>query len=179
MMHPLVKFFSELPLFSGLSVEELNDLLRCIQPVSYQPNDVIFRQGDTGDAAYVVQSGTVAIYVRHPRHGRVLVTDLERGDVIGELALLDNGPRSASAIASNVCELIRIDSKEFNELRAALRPAPYKLMRGIALTICERLRDTNNRVTGILEADSGKEEVSSEISEPTHWFRKLLPRSKR
>jgi CRP/FNR family transcriptional regulator, cyclic AMP receptor protein len=178
MIHPMVKFFSELPLFSGLSVMELNDLLRCIQPVTFSANQTIFRQGDQGDAAYVVQAGKISIYVRHPTHGRVWVTDLFRGEVIGELALLDNAPRSATAVAAEPCELIRIDAAEFSDLRTSLRPAPYKLMRGITLTICERLRETNRRVTAIMDSKPLENTLDSESSDTRGWLKKLLSREK-
>ena len=60
MAHPLQAFFGKIKLFSSLSGDELNDLLRAIRPVQYSAGERLFTEGDPGDAAYVIESGELA-----------------------------------------------------------------------------------------------------------------------
>lgn len=76
--------------------------------VSYPAGTVIFKQGDLGKTMYVVKDGEVAVKV-----GDQVIQTHGPGHVFGEMALIDNSPRSASAIASSDCELIAIDESRF------------------------------------------------------------------
>ncbi len=77
----------------------------------FSASDVIFQEGMPGDFAYVVQSGTVDLFI-----GGRLVESVGPDGLIGELALIDQEPRSADAIARTDCALVPIDQKRFNEL---------------------------------------------------------------
>lgn len=77
----------------------------------FKASDVIFHEGSPGDFAYVVQSGTVDLYI-----GGRLVESVGPDGLIGELALIDQEPRSADAIARTDCALVPIDQSRFNEL---------------------------------------------------------------
>lgn len=77
----------------------------------FRASDVIFKEGAPGDVAYVVQSGTVDLYI-----GGRLVESVGPDGLIGELALIDQEPRSADAIARTDCALVPIDQARFNEL---------------------------------------------------------------
>jgi len=73
--------------------------------------EVIFAQGDPGDVMYVVVEGQAQIMV----DGKLLET-VRTGGILGEMALIDAGPRSASAIAKTQCVLVPIDEKRFSDL---------------------------------------------------------------
>jgi CRP-like cAMP-binding protein len=72
---------------------------------------VIFAQGDPGDVMYVVVEGQAQVMV----DGKLLET-VRTGGILGEMALIDAGPRSASAIAKTQCVLVPIDEKRFSDL---------------------------------------------------------------
>ncbi|MCA9539215.1 MAG: cyclic nucleotide-binding domain-containing protein [Myxococcales bacterium] len=145
MTHPLQAFFQRIKLFSTLTGDELNELLRAIQPAQFAAGRTIFREGDPADAAYVIESGRVEILT-----GRgvdeVRVAELGPGDVLGELALLDGARRSAGARAVDQVSTFRIDKNEFDFLRRNLRPAAFKVIRSITGTLCDRLRETNAQI---------------------------------
>jgi CRP/FNR family cyclic AMP-dependent transcriptional regulator len=76
--------------------------------VTFAVGETIFEEGQFGDKMYIIQEGTVEIYA----HGK-LVETAQTGTAIGEMALIDNEPRSASAIAKTEARLVPIDQKRF------------------------------------------------------------------
>lgn len=76
--------------------------------VSYSVGQVIFQEGEPGDLMYVVQAGKVSIH-----RNDTPIDMAEPGDIIGEMALIDERPRSATAIAATDCTLVPIDEQRF------------------------------------------------------------------
>lgn len=150
MSKALVAFFRRIELFRSLNEEELTELLRAIRPVGAAPGEVLFREGDVGDGAYAIESGRIEILARGAGDHEVQVAVLGPGDVLGELSLLDGAPRSATARAMDKASLFRLDKTEFDFLRRNLRPAAYKVIRTISMTLCDRLRDTNSRLRTLM-----------------------------
>ena len=91
----------------------------------------IFREGESGDFMYVVVEGEVDLFI----HDR-LVESLRAGGVLGEMALIDHTPRSASAVARTDCRLVAIDERRFKFLVQQTPNFSLQLMRVIA----DRLR---------------------------------------
>lgn len=151
MTHPLASFFSKIPIFSDLSDEELNDLLRGVTPMNLKAGEILFREGGTADAFFVVQEGNLQIYARSNKGKQVLVSTLGPGEVLGEMAVLDPAPRSATVRSQTASTLLRMDRSEFDYLRTNFRPAAYKVIRSICHTLCERLRTTNAEIARLAE----------------------------
>jgi CRP/FNR family transcriptional regulator, cyclic AMP receptor protein len=95
---------------------------------------VIFRQGDVGDSMYAVVEGSVEII----SHG-VTVEVIETGGIVGELALIDNSPRSATAVARTDARLAHINRERFTEL---VRNHPTFALR-VMQVMAARLRHTD------------------------------------
>jgi CRP-like cAMP-binding protein len=83
--------------------------------------EIIFAEGAAGDAAYFVRSGSVDIVGKGYDGGRRLLNHVRRGEVFGEMALIDQQGRVAAAVAAEACELILIPS---DEIASLLREAP-------------------------------------------------------
>lgn len=175
-MHPLQQFFGQIPLFSRLSGEELNEILRGIQPVSLRAGQRLFTQGDPGDAAYVVQSGEIEIFTEPAGH-EVAIATLGANEVLGELSLIDGTPRSASARAVQATELFRLDKSEFDFLRRNMRPEAYKLMRGITRSLCERIRETNEHIADLISGERPESAPPKQVP-ARHWIARMLTRGK-
>ncbi len=139
-------FFGGIRLFSELGPDELNDLLRAMRPAEFASGHTVFHQGDEADSAYVVQEGQLEVLLIDDAK-ELFVATLGPGDIFGELALLGSDIRSATIRAKNQCTLFRIDQTEFDFLRRNLRPAAFKLIRTIAMTLCVRVRQTNQQIT--------------------------------
>ena len=100
-------------------------------PVRYAAGDVIFAEGDKGDAMFVVRTGEVTI----ERGGRVMET-LSGGGVFGEMALIDGSPRSATVRAKTDCEVAPINEKTFLFL---VHETPFFAI-AVMRTLADRLR---------------------------------------
>ncbi|CAM9492819.1 unnamed protein product [Chrysoparadoxa australica] len=95
----------------GLSVDSIKDLMSSIGSIHYQPGDYIFRQGDPGDYLYFLNSGKVDILVTNESEGKEVVhkvTSLGSGQMFGEAAVLNSGPRSASVRCTTPVQAVRI-----------------------------------------------------------------------
>jgi CRP/FNR family cyclic AMP-dependent transcriptional regulator len=149
--HPLAPFFKKIPLFAGLSGDELNEILSGIRSQSLGDGKVLFSEGEPGDAAYVVESGVVEVWAQMDGGDEISVATLQSGEVIGELALIDGARRNATIRAVKDTQLLRIDKVEFDFLRRNSRPAAFKLIRAITQVVCARLRETNEQISAILE----------------------------
>ncbi|MEX0851759.1 MAG: Crp/Fnr family transcriptional regulator [Bauldia sp.] len=129
-------------LFNGLDVDEIRRLSGIARHSALAPSAVLFDQGDESDGLYVVISGIVRIYLVSQDGREATINLAEAGEVIGEMALLDGLPRSASAAALTEAALIFIPRDAFLDLL----DGSAKLARQIILTLCERLRATNAQV---------------------------------
>lgn len=79
----------------------------------FKKDEIIFHQGDPGNALYVVHTGLIGVFVTSEDGGEILLATLAPGDSLGELALVDGGPRSASARAIEASELLTLSHTEF------------------------------------------------------------------
>ncbi|MBN1485669.1 MAG: Crp/Fnr family transcriptional regulator [Chloroflexia bacterium] len=93
------RFLTHIPIFAGMEEEELARIAADMQRKRCRAGENLFYQGDRGDALYIVESGLVRIYVLSEEGQEVSVVLCSRGDFFGELALLDEEPRSATAVA--------------------------------------------------------------------------------
>ena len=122
------------PVFSKLRSEDLAVLARVAEIESFDTGHVIFAEGEMGDALFVVVRGSVEIR----REGRTLAT-LGKGEAFGEMAVLDAGPRSATAIAKEPTEALRIGSEAFYDVLHE----QVEIAEGIIRTLSARLREAN------------------------------------
>jgi CRP/FNR family cyclic AMP-dependent transcriptional regulator len=110
------------PLFAGLDKKELQSLSKSCQERKYAPGTVIIKQGDTGVGLYIISEGHVKITrENNPDRVEVELDTAGPGDVLGEMALLDDLPRSANVIATDNVTAILLPVWEF---RSALRGNP-------------------------------------------------------
>jgi uncharacterized membrane protein len=105
-----------IPLFSLMDDQELLELSKHLEEKHYFAGQLVFKAGDPGDAMYIVQSGKVELFMQDSSDSRVSLAFIESGDLFGELSLLDNQPRSASAIAVEKTHLLIIDREDLQLL---------------------------------------------------------------
>jgi CRP/FNR family transcriptional regulator, cyclic AMP receptor protein len=130
-------------LFRRLEPDELERLATRVEHVTFAPGESIFMENDKGDALYVVDSGSVRIWVLDNDANPVTLAELKTGDFFGELAVLDRGPRSSNATAIDDTVLHRLSSDDFQQFLIQHPEASIDV-------ICEigaRMRQTNALVT--------------------------------
>jgi CRP/FNR family cyclic AMP-dependent transcriptional regulator len=115
---PLAETLSAIPLFVGLDSAGMESLGREMRVRRFRRSEVIFHQGDPGDALFIVLSGAVKIVLPGESGDEAILATLRPGDFFGELALLDGAPRSASAAALEPTETLVLPRERFRELIA-------------------------------------------------------------
>ncbi len=158
---PLLRSIS---LFEGLSSQDLAELGDELQRCSFKAGTMVFHQGDAGDAMYIVESGEVNIHLPGDGSRRISLKDIARGEYFGELALFDEKPRSASALATTDAVLLEL-RRDTLELYLGHRP---KVAMAILRTMSERLRETNT----MLSARAAKN-VDEEFEKNLSWSDRL------
>lgn len=143
----LAQFIRSIPLFTYVGDADLNDVLRLFRPVELVAGDVLFGEGDPGKAMWVLGDGAeVSVATTQGQNRPVVVAYAKKGDVVGEMALVDDGPRSGTAMVTQGGAAYQIDANEFHAMRGAFTPAAFKVLRKIAVDLCARLRQTNERI---------------------------------
>src|ERR1041385_8108841 len=134
---------SRVPLFKRLEPHELEKLAEEIDQVNYKAGDTIFNEHDRGDALYILEEGSVRIWVYDEDVKPVTLAELKPGDFFGELAVLDQGERSSSATAITDIHLHRLSSDDFQQFLLEHPDASIDVICEIAA----RMRQTNQLVS--------------------------------
>jgi len=129
-------------LFRGLAAEVLDDVLAMSVTRKLQDGQVLFLKGETGGGLYGVLGGRVKLTVTSSTGRELILCVMHEGDVFGEIALLDGGPRTANAVGIGPTLLLVIPHREFS---AYLRRNPDLCCYFLSM-LCKRLRSTNERV---------------------------------
>jgi len=134
---------ARVPLFKRLEPQELEHLAEEVSQVNYKAGETIFNEHDRGDALYLVEEGSVQIWVYDDDVKPVTLAELKPGDFFGELAVLDRGERSSSATAITDIHLHRLSSDDFQKFLMEHPDASIDVICEIA----QRMRQTNLLVT--------------------------------
>ena len=132
----------QVPLFSGVAPAKLKLLAFTSDRVTYAPGQLLFRQGDVGDAAYVVLSGQAEVMVDSPA-GQIKVAEVDPNSIVGEIAILCNVSRTATVRATTAVEALRIRKDHFLRLLGEYPEMTVEIMRVLA----DRLSHTTAELT--------------------------------
>lgn len=141
-----------------LSNLEINFLTSLSKERKYGPNQVLFREGEMGNEMYVVLEGRVMISKYFPGAGEEALAFLERGDYFGEMALIDNEPRSADAKAHEGGAVVLVISREVLEgILDINKISSIRLLTILCNLVASRLRELDDKIIGwfIIAGGSG------------------------
>lgn len=138
-LSPRQRRLQNTPLFRSLKPLEIKFVDGLMHERRFLPDEIIFDEGEEGQALYLILSGQVHIS-RAAGASRQLVTSLDTGSFFGDLALLDNTPRSAQARAVGACELAVFFRDDFLALMETDAVIGYKISLALARHIGQRLR---------------------------------------
>jgi CRP-like cAMP-binding protein len=132
-----------------LSSLEINFLTSLSRERKLKPDEVLFREGEAGDAMYVVLEGRIRISKYIPGAGEEALAFVERGDYFGEMALIDNQPRSAEARAHDDGAVVLAIPKNVVEGLLDMRKvASLRLLRILCSLVAKRLREIDDKLVG-------------------------------
>jgi uncharacterized membrane protein len=159
-----IELLRSILLFEGLAADDLDDLAGRIVERPFSAGEMIFNQGDAGTEMYIVAEGHVNIHLAGDESRRVSLKDIARGEYFGELALFDDKPRSASALATTDAVLIELTRET---LSTCLEKRPRAAM-AILRTMSERLRETNAMLS-----ERAAKNVVKEMDDQLSWSDRL------
>ena len=137
-----VELLRRVPLFAGVAPAKLKLLAFTSDRVNYDAGQVLFRQGDPGDAAYVLLSGSADILV-NSESGEIKVATLETNSIVGEIAIICDDTRSATVRAVTPLETLRIRKDHFLRMLVEFPEMAVVIMRELA----ERLSRTTSELS--------------------------------
>lgn len=143
------------PLFESLDDEALGALVRLMKVREAEAGTVLFRAGEKGDALYLIAEGRVRISVPDAERKEVILAELARGDFLGEMAILDDLPRSADAVVIAPARFAVLPRDEFLNFVRANPDVALKMMS--ALTT--RLRRTDDLLRQRVSRNANEEEA--------------------
>ncbi|HPC36565.1 MAG TPA: cyclic nucleotide-binding domain-containing protein [Candidatus Marinimicrobia bacterium] len=145
----IMQILSNVPIFSDLDSKELSELEKIVYHRKYKKGEPIFRMGDPGLGMYIIVNGAVEI-VEEPENGEIAkLAELGKGAFFGDLALLDEEPRSASAIAMVDSDIIGFFRPDLMDLVYRKPRMGIKILWALSRVVGERLRKTNEQLTNL------------------------------
>jgi CRP-like cAMP-binding protein len=142
-----VELLSKINLFSALQPTYLRRIASLGLEEDYDANALIFHEGAQGDKMYLILSGAVRISRQVPGMGEEALAVLRAGTHFGEMALIDDFPRSADARAHEACRLFVVRKEDLEDLLFVDRDLAYDLLWSFVRTLSGRLRETNDKMT--------------------------------
>ncbi len=160
----VIELLRSIPLFEGLTENDLPALADNLKQCAFQAGEMIFALGDAGSSMYIVESGDVNIHLPGEGSRRISLSDLSRGEFFGEQTLFDERPRSASALATTDVVLLEL---QHATLEHYLESRPRAAM-AILKTMSRRLRETNTLLSG-----RAAKNVDEEFEQQLSWSDRL------
>ncbi len=143
----LVALLEQVPLFSGLAGLHLRRIAAIGKEEEHGLGTTLFSEGDAGHKFYVVLSGAVRISRMVPGMGEEALAVHRSGAYFGEMALIDDAPRSAHAFVHERCRLFVIAKQDLEDLLFIDRELAYELLWSFVRTLSRRLRASNDKMT--------------------------------
>ncbi|HTK95813.1 MAG TPA: cyclic nucleotide-binding domain-containing protein, partial [Terriglobales bacterium] len=142
----------EIELLKGRKEETLNALSACMEARSYKAGEKIFSRGESSDELYMIRRGMVRIILpltgRTPYH----LATFSRGDFFGEMAFLDNAPRSADAVASGETDVFVLSRARFDQIAGEHKKLGMTLLESLAKALAMRLRHTDREICALQDS---------------------------
>jgi len=146
------------PLFQGLSEKQLEEVVEVLEEVHFKSGAIIAMEETPATELYFIKSGTAEVFKKEPGldHEHHL-TSLTAGDSIGEMAILDSKPRSASVRAVSDCSLLMLKNDKLDSLSATEESTCSKIKNNLSREMSERLRQTNEMTLHSLRVQLAEE----------------------
>ncbi len=142
----LLELVDSLPMFAGLSEREKNTLLAIFNSKSYQPGELLCREGDRAFSFFVICRGLVEIHKDLAGSGRERLGQLGKGAMIGQVSLIDGKPRSATVSAKTHVTTLECSREDFERLFTAGSAFAFKILDQVIIHLSKRLRDANSQL---------------------------------
>ena len=142
-----IEILAQIDLFNGVPQAHLRRVVDIGVEEQYRSSATIFAEGSPGDKFYLIVEGAVRISRVVPGMGEEALAVLRAGNYFGEMSLIDDAPRSATAVCHEKCRLFVVNRKDLEDLLFVDRDLAYELLWNWVRTLSRRLRATNDKMT--------------------------------
>lgn len=139
------EFLNDIPLFDSLKKSEIVRLERNLHLRHYKEGETVFSEGEPGAALYIIKKGFINIYKVHEEE-KILLVRLLPGNFFGELALFDESPRSATAIAAKETTLYALSQADLAQFSEKNPSIGFKISMRLGAILSQRLRMANSQI---------------------------------
>lgn len=146
-------FLTNLPIFNSFEEEELTILAKHMSYVQLNKGEFLFVEGDAGNFMGFVLRGLLEVFKTTETGESVVIARLTKGSPIGEMALIDKSPRSASVLAKQPTTLITLTEKGFDLLMEKSPALGVKVIQKIARLLSLNMRRTSSRLADLLQTN--------------------------
>jgi diguanylate cyclase (GGDEF)-like protein len=127
-------------IFSGLGDPELDILISRMTRVQFEQGEIVFREGDEGDELYVILDGMINTSMLFADGTEFFIADIEKGSFFGEMAIIENAPRSATCKAAQDCDLLSLSRQDFYDIIRLYPATALKILHRMLNIMAERFK---------------------------------------
>lgn len=142
-------FFRKFALFAELDDRELGSIAAVAKTRRYAKDDVVFHADESGDVFCLIKEGKVKVTMISPEGKEIILSMMGPGEFFGEMALVDNEPRSATVIATESLELVTIWRSDFLQILSE----NFGITKKVLAELSRRLRSASNRIESLATMD--------------------------
>jgi CRP-like cAMP-binding protein len=142
----IIDFLLDIPLFDKLDTEELILLSKHMSFVDLEPGEILFREGENGDYVCFVVEGSLDVVKKLENREYITLATLSKGRSIGEMAVIDDFPRSATVRVRTRATLVILTRKGFEIILEQHPGIGVKVLKGVSRLLSQNLRKTSSRL---------------------------------
>ena len=147
----IVRYLIQFPLFDGVTAPELALAVNLMSIFNISAGKTLFREGDSGDYMCFIVEGKLDVLRKNQTKNEVYIATLHQGHCLGEFALIDESPRSATVVAQTDCVLVSLSRLDFELLLHKYPNTGITILKGIARLLSLDLRQTSQQLANYLE----------------------------
>jgi diguanylate cyclase (GGDEF)-like protein len=161
-----IEFLQNVELFSLLSEEEIGRIIKSLQSLEKEADEVLFKEGDEGNELFIVMSGKVASYVMLPKGVKREIAEFKPGDFFGEMSIFENTNRSATCYTKEKCLLLSLRERDLFELILYDPEIAIKIMYRMLNITADRLLDRSEFLSDMVQwgEEARKRAITDELT---------------
>lgn len=145
-----VSFLMTYPIYRDFEPQDIEVLSRICTEEKYKDKAVIFNAGSPGDGMYMIKTGTVKIWIETDKRKKMIAL-LSDGEFFGEMAMIDNAPRSATVTAEGETEIVKLSVDGFNRLKSEFAATGFKVVAVLLKFMAARIRRTSKKAAELIK----------------------------
>jgi CRP-like cAMP-binding protein len=150
MKETITDLIVKIPMFAGLDADELAIVEKHIKLFEIGQGETLFKEGEQGDYVCFVLDGRLEVTIKTVMGDDFVLNTLARGQSVGEMSIIDNRPRSATVRTKTKATLFTLARNDFETIMKEHSEIGLKVLKGLALLLSKKLRQTSSRLASYM-----------------------------